>query len=133
MRLEVLFNIGIPTVAHPTSAILGKQLHVAQVIMSVNTLPGVPYSTLSNAQHPDGSIGDTFGQQSTTDSSLSFSKTTHLANGLVLEARAPPVQHPYSMENSMSDLPCAAHALDLFLASHMFESEDYLDKGDPKK
>jgi hypothetical protein len=37
------------------------------------------------------------------------------------------------MANSTSDIPCAAYALELFLASHMLESEDYLNKGDPKK
>src|ERR1700676_4125979 len=50
-----------------------------------------------------------------------------------LEAKAPPVESPYSMANSTCDLPCAAYALELFLASHMLESEDYIHKGDPKK
>lgn len=52
---------------------------------------------------------------------------------LSLRARAPPVKNPYSMANSMCDIPCAAYALDLFLASHMLEAEDYMHKGDPQK
>lgn len=50
-----------------------------------------------------------------------------------LIAKAPPVVNPYSMANSTYDIPCAAYALELFLASHMLESEDYMHKGDPKK
>jgi hypothetical protein len=50
-----------------------------------------------------------------------------------IEAKAPPVESPYSMANSTCDLPCAAYALELFLSSHMLESEDYIHKGDPKK
>lgn len=83
-----------------------------------------------------GALGETYGQQSDTETKVISSaspKAEHLENRLHLEAKAPPVQNPYSMENSMSDLPCAAYALELFLASHMLESEDYLDKGDPKK
>jgi len=52
---------------------------------------------------------------------------------LSLEVKVPPVENPYSPANSMSDLPCVAYALELFLASHMLESEDYLDIGDPQK
>jgi hypothetical protein len=52
---------------------------------------------------------------------------------LSLRAQAPPVKNPYSMANSMCDIPCVAYALDLFLASHMLESEDYMHKGDPQK
>lgn len=49
------------------------------------------------------------------------------------DSMAPPVQHPYNMANSMVDLPCAAYALELFLASHMLESEEYMNQSDPKK
>jgi hypothetical protein len=52
---------------------------------------------------------------------------------LSLQTRAPPVESPYSMANSTRDIPCVAYALELFLASHMLESEDYMHKGDPKK
>ena len=65
--------------------------------------------------------------------SAATAKNVHLADKNSLRADAPPVLNPYSMKNSMSDLPCAAYAIDLFLASHMLESEDYLHKGDPNK
>jgi hypothetical protein len=52
---------------------------------------------------------------------------------LSLKAKAPPVENPYSPANAICDISCVAYALELFLASHMLESEDYLHIGDPKK
>lgn len=109
--------------------------------MSVKTAPRIPDNILYTTPDCDGGSGsfgalsNSYGQQSNVNADISTasSNATHLGNKLPLETKAPPVQNPYSMENSMSDLPCAAYALDLFLASHMFESEDYLDKGDPRK
>lgn len=71
----------------------------------------------------------------TEDTPATSPDTVHLTGDLKLslDAKAPPVQNPYNMAKSMSDLPCAAYALELFLASHMLESEDYMHKGDPKK
>ncbi|KAF7982688.1 hypothetical protein HWV62_27180 [Athelia sp. TMB] len=61
--------------------------------------------------------------------------TVHLNGDLKMaqDSKVPSVQNPYNMANSMVDLPCAAYALELFLASHMLESEEYMNKGDPKK
>lgn len=69
------------------------------------------------------------------DTTPTLLETMHVQEDLKLplDRKAPPVVNPYSMENSMRDLPCAAYALELFLASHMLESEDYMHKGDPKK
>jgi len=50
-----------------------------------------------------------------------------------LKTTVPPVENPYSSANAIGDIPCVAYALELFLASHMLESEDYLHIGDPKK
>lgn len=50
-----------------------------------------------------------------------------------LDSKAPPLTTPYSMANSMCDLPGVAYALELFMASHMLESEEYINKSDPKK
>jgi hypothetical protein len=36
-------------------------------------------------------------------------------------------------ENALDDLPGITYALDLFLASHMVESEDFCHKMDPPK
>lgn len=71
----------------------------------------------------------------TEDTPATSPNTVHLTGDLKLslESKAPPVQNPYSMAQSMVDLPCAAYALELFLASHMLESEDYMNKSDPKK
>ncbi|KAF8200119.1 hypothetical protein BJ912DRAFT_1029695 [Pholiota molesta] len=44
----------------------------------------------------------------------------------------PPVQHPYTPANALADLPCVQHALELFLSSHMLESEAYMRAGDPR-
>ncbi|KIM74729.1 hypothetical protein PILCRDRAFT_827932 [Piloderma croceum F 1598] len=52
---------------------------------------------------------------------------------LPLKAKAPPVENPYSPANAICDISCVAYALELFLASHMLESEDYLHIGDLKK
>ncbi|KAF7312400.1 hypothetical protein MIND_00253400 [Mycena indigotica] len=45
----------------------------------------------------------------------------------------PPVKTPYKAEEALGDLPGVTYALDLFLASHMHESEDYCNESDPKK
>jgi hypothetical protein len=70
-----------------------------------------------------------------TDTPATSPETAHPSDdiSLSLGAKAPPVQSPYLMANATLDLPCAAYALELFLASHMLESEDYMHKGDPKK
>ena len=45
----------------------------------------------------------------------------------------PSVQYPYNPVDALDDIPGISHALDLFLASHMLESEDYCDKSDKNK
>ncbi|KAG7451588.1 uncharacterized protein BT62DRAFT_984650 [Guyanagaster necrorhizus] len=45
----------------------------------------------------------------------------------------PLVKSPYSPKDALDDIPGVAHALDLFLASRMVESEEYCDKTDPNK
>ena len=43
--------------------------------------------------------------------------TMHLGDlKLSLKGRVPSVKNPYSIVNSMCDVPCAAYALELFLA-----------------
>ena len=71
----------------------------------------------------------------TEDTLVTPSETVHFPGDLKmsLDEKAPVVQHPYSMAHSMVDVPCAAYALELFLASHMLESEEYIHKGDPQK
>ncbi|PBK76181.1 hypothetical protein ARMSODRAFT_950584 [Armillaria solidipes] len=49
-------------------------------------------------------------------------------------SKPPPlIKSPYSPKDALDDIPGVAHALDLFLASKMVESEEYCDKTDPKK
>lgn len=45
----------------------------------------------------------------------------------------PSPEVPYSAKKALGDLDGIAYALHLFLASHMFESEEYCNKSDPKK
>ncbi|KAJ4474283.1 hypothetical protein J3R30DRAFT_3778229 [Lentinula aciculospora] len=45
----------------------------------------------------------------------------------------PPVQYPYRPDQSLKDIPGISYALELFLASHMVESEDYCNKSDVNK
>ncbi|EPQ57674.1 hypothetical protein GLOTRDRAFT_74595 [Gloeophyllum trabeum ATCC 11539] len=45
----------------------------------------------------------------------------------------PAPKTPYSPEHALDDIPGVRYALDLFLASHMLESEKYCDECDPKK
>ncbi|KAJ7743912.1 hypothetical protein DFH07DRAFT_869858 [Mycena maculata] len=45
----------------------------------------------------------------------------------------PPVKLPYNPADALEDLPCVRYALDLFLASKMHESEDYMNQSDKKK
>jgi hypothetical protein len=46
----------------------------------------------------------------------------------------PSVQYPYNAaKNALSDLPGVSYALELFLASHMIECEDYCNESDEKK
>ena len=45
----------------------------------------------------------------------------------------PSVKSPYNPVEALADIPGISHALDLFLASHMLESEDYCNKSDERK
>lgn len=45
----------------------------------------------------------------------------------------PPVAYPYQPTEALGDLPGVSYALEMFLASHMVESEDYCNKSDIKK
>ncbi|KAJ7200925.1 hypothetical protein B0H12DRAFT_1163997 [Mycena haematopus] len=45
----------------------------------------------------------------------------------------PPVKVPYKAADALADLPGVSYALDLFLASKMHESEDYMNQSDKKK
>lgn len=45
----------------------------------------------------------------------------------------PPVAYPYEPTEALGDLPGVSYALEMFLASHMVESEDYCNKSDIKK
>ncbi|TRM59257.1 hypothetical protein BD626DRAFT_409302 [Schizophyllum amplum] len=45
----------------------------------------------------------------------------------------PPVRTPYKHNHAIDDIKCVAYALELFLASHMHESEEYCDVNDKKK
>ncbi|KAJ3777913.1 hypothetical protein FB446DRAFT_841253 [Lentinula raphanica] len=45
----------------------------------------------------------------------------------------PPVRYPYRSSEALEDIPGISYALELFLASHMVESEDYCNKSDVKK
>ena len=45
----------------------------------------------------------------------------------------PSIKYPYNPLEALNDIPGISHALDLFLASHMLESEDYCNKSDDKK
>ena len=45
----------------------------------------------------------------------------------------PSIKYPYNPLEALNDIPGIRHALDLFLASHMVESENYCNKSDEKK
>ena len=45
----------------------------------------------------------------------------------------PCVKCPYNPDDALDDIPGISYALDLFLASHMLESEDYCNKCDEHK
>ena len=45
----------------------------------------------------------------------------------------PSVKYPYNPVDALADIPGISYALDLFLASHMLESEDYCHKSDEPK
>ena len=83
----------------------------------------------------------------TTEPALSMhpQETTKAVNGfsngdkvptwqpLFVVGDLPPVKHPYNHDDALEDLPCMHYALELFLNSHMLESEDYCHKSDQKK
>ena len=45
----------------------------------------------------------------------------------------PSVEYPYNPVDALTDIPGVSYVLDLFLASHMLESEDYCNKSDKNK
>ncbi|PBK72107.1 hypothetical protein ARMSODRAFT_743500 [Armillaria solidipes] len=54
-------------------------------------------------------------------------------NGATGDAAGPVVKTPYVPNDALDDIPGFAHALDLFLASQMVESEEYCSKSDPNR
>jgi hypothetical protein len=79
---------------------------------------------------------------STTISSVSTPGISNLASpdnlskgkASVLERLSPPpVKTPYVVEDALDDLPGISYALEIFLASHMLEAEEYCHKSDPEK
>lgn len=47
--------------------------------------------------------------------------------------KPPPIKVPYNPKIALDDIPGIAYALELFLASHMHESEEYCHRSDEKK
>ena len=45
----------------------------------------------------------------------------------------PSIEYPYNPREALDDIPGIRHALDLFVASHMLESEEYCNKSVEKK
>ena len=45
----------------------------------------------------------------------------------------PSIKYPYEPTEALGDIVGVSHALELFLASHMLESEEYCHKSDVKK
>jgi hypothetical protein len=43
------------------------------------------------------------------------------------------VKNPYDDNAALDDIPGVSYALEMFLASHMVESEEYCHKSDPQK
>ena len=50
-----------------------------------------------------------------------------------IHSTPPSVKYPYNPVDALADIPGISYALDLFLASHMLESEDYCNKSDERK
>lgn len=48
-------------------------------------------------------------------------------------AQPPSVKYPYNSVEALRDIPAISYALDLFLASHMLEAEEYCNKSDENK
>lgn len=51
----------------------------------------------------------------------------------IIDATPPPISRPYASANALDDLAPVVYALELFLASHMVESEQYCEKSDPQR
>ena len=62
-------------------------------------------------------------------------KITSLTSEAKPDTSRPPLtmDGPYTHDRALEDLPGVKHALDLFLASHMVESEEFCHESDPKK
>ncbi|KAF9030884.1 hypothetical protein BDZ89DRAFT_949301 [Hymenopellis radicata] len=51
----------------------------------------------------------------------------------IIDQTPPPISQPYARANALDDLPPVVYALELFLASHMVESERYCEASDPER
>lgn len=90
--------------------------------------PQLVQSSSALSVHP-GSPPDPYAPMAMTVGTLPSSEP------VPVKERAPPPtpSGSYSPKHALDDLPGTQYALELFLASHMVECEEYLDKCDPKK
>ncbi|KAJ8085866.1 hypothetical protein PM082_004685 [Marasmius tenuissimus] len=103
-----------------------------------NTIKGldsaVTESTTTSSSPPSTVDGFATPATSTSDREDEGDKPTK--NGLPswrsIYSSPPPVKQPYKPSECLEDIPGMAYALELFLASHMVESEEYCAKNDPK-
>ena len=87
----------------------------------------------SNVTTPNGSSTISSAQSSP---STPLTSTSTLQEGTPHQSQftSPPyVRETYSPKDALDDLPGVSYALQLFLESHMLESEEYCHKSDPKK
>ncbi|KAL0953074.1 hypothetical protein HGRIS_007274 [Hohenbuehelia grisea] len=94
--------------------------------------PSIDSQTSTMASSPSYDDSNPTPATSVNSSPIISAETTKPTKTLAF-SNPPAVKWPYRQDAALDDLPCMQHALELFLASHMVESEDYCHRSDEKK
>ncbi|KAF8147845.1 hypothetical protein B0H34DRAFT_785773 [Crassisporium funariophilum] len=97
-----------------------------------------PHTSTRTSRGEDSHPSDTLltpatSHMSPTDALKDEEPKTPVPSWTLRWTEPPKVKYPYKPTEALEDLPGVCHALELFLSSHMLESEEYCHKSDEKK
>jgi hypothetical protein len=89
--------------------------------------------TPTTAVPPTASVGIHYGSMANGNGIDTNHESKSAPSISVISRMPPPINEPYEAADALEDLPGISYALELFVASHMLESEEYCHKSDPEK
>ena len=89
--------------------------------------------TCSSKPDSSTSVAPSLLTPATTDDTMPSEIDDKKQSWTSVYAQPPSVKYPYNSVEALCDIPAVSYALDLFLASHMLEAEEYCNKTDQNK